>query len=188
MLARMSMCSTSLHSLWWTIASQRPQLASTDERLSPTAQVRCFAVCIRYLLLITAIIIIITRTISSINHLQWLPPLTLQLFTCNRPPIPGISPKWVSLLFFVILWPVETVDKKSILPISRNAPKLIFAAMYSFKNFPGAPHHPRFKGRGRDGRERRREEGKGRRGKKGKGKGKGGRRRRMGIAHPLFSA
>jgi len=43
-----------------------------------------------------------------------------QLFTCklgwrkptqswNRPPTPGILPKWVNRLFFVILWPVEVV-------------------------------------------------------------------------------
>ena len=47
--------------------------------------------------------------------------LTEQLFTCklggrthpptraNRPPTPGLSPKWVNRLFFVILWPVERV-------------------------------------------------------------------------------
>jgi len=27
----------------------------------------------------------------------------------NRPPTPGISPKWLNRLFFVILWPVERV-------------------------------------------------------------------------------
>jgi len=27
----------------------------------------------------------------------------------NRPPTPGISPKWVNRLFFVILWPVDGI-------------------------------------------------------------------------------
>ena len=33
--------------------------------------------------------------------------------SANRPPTPDISPKWVNRLFFVILWPVEVVSRKS---------------------------------------------------------------------------
>ena len=79
----------------------------------------------------------------------------------NHLPTPGISPKCVSRLFFVILF--------------QNAIKLAGSNVELQKNFPGvAPSDLRFKGRGR-GLERRGREGREkRRGRKGYGEGEVG--------------
>ena len=70
----------------------------------------------------------------------------------NRPPTPDISPKWVSRLFFVILWPVETV--KNQFYISQNEPKLTSSNAEFQKFSRGDIPDPSFKGRERGPRER----------------------------------
>jgi len=81
----------------------------------------------------------------------------------NRPPTPGISSKWVSRLFFVILWPVETVDKNQFYT-SQNALKLTRSNV-EFQTFIGVDTSFRGKGRGWKGEsegEKRKGEGEGR--------------------------
>ena len=49
---------------------------------------------------------LLTRNLNQVGEY----PPTL----ANRPPTPGVLPKWVNQLFFVILWPVEVVSGKSL--------------------------------------------------------------------------
>ena len=53
----------------------------------------------------------------------------------NRSPNPGISPKWVNRLFFVVLWPIETVDKNQFY-IFQNALKLTCSNLNILHNSP----------------------------------------------------
>ena len=72
----------------------------------------------------------------------------------NRARTPGILPKWVSRLFFVILWPVETVGKNQFY-LSQNALKLTCSNVefqqFSAGETPGPPLQEL--GRGLEGRE-----------------------------------
>jgi len=69
-------------------------------------------------------------------------PPAEQLFTCklgknpptlaNRPPTPGVSPKWVNWLFFVILWPVYTRDTMLWLSVANKDVYIIYCLLFTY--------------------------------------------------------